>query len=115
VAVARADPPVVVEGDLLDQVGPVVAQAPAGATVVVFHAAVLAYLTPKDRRRFASLMAGLPAVWFSAEGPGALPALEPRLHSMAAPDREVFLLARGPDRLLGMADPHGSWLRWLGP
>jgi hypothetical protein len=44
VAVARTDPPLVVRGDLLDQVGPMVAQAPAGATVVVFHAAVLVYL-----------------------------------------------------------------------
>ena len=37
VEVARADPPLVLQGDLLDQVGPVVAQAPAGATVVVFQ------------------------------------------------------------------------------
>jgi hypothetical protein len=57
VELARADPPVVVRGDLLELVGPVVAQAPADATVVVFHAATLVYLPEPGRQRFAQLMA----------------------------------------------------------
>jgi hypothetical protein len=112
-AVARTDPPLVVPGDLLDQVGPVVAQAPAGATVVVFHAAALVYLPPPDRRRFAALMAELPAVWLSAEGSGVVPALAARLGRAPTPDPVVFLIGRGPSRLLALADPHGAWLRWL--
>ena len=112
-AVARTDPPLVVPGDLLDQVGPVVAQAPAGATVVVFHAAALVYLPPPDRRRFAALMAELPAVWLSAEGSGVVPALAARLGRAPTPDPAVFLVGRGPSRLLALADPHGAWLRWL--
>jgi hypothetical protein len=111
--VARADPPVVVKGDLLDEVGPVVAQAPAGVTVVVFHAATLAYLSPEDRRRFAALMVELPVVWLSAEGSGAIPDLQPELGPPQAPDWTVFQLAMGRERLLGLADPHGAWLRWL--
>jgi hypothetical protein len=113
VAVTSTDPPLVVRGDLLDQVGPMVAQAPAGATVVVFHAAVLVYLPPAGRRRFEALMAELPVVWLSAEGPGVVPALEARLGRAPMPGRSVFLVGRGPDRLLGLADPHGAWLRWL--
>jgi len=112
-AVARNDPPLVVPGDLLDQVGPVVAQAPAGATVVVFHAAALVYLPPPDRRRFAALMAELPAVWLSAEGSGVVPALAARLGRAPTPDPAVFLIGKGPSRLLALADPHGAWLRWL--
>ena len=112
-AVARTDPPLVVPGDLLDQVGPVVAQAPAGATVVVFHAAALVYLPPPDRRRFAALMAELPAVWLSAEGSGVVPALAARLGRAPTPDPAVFLIGKGPSRLLALADPHGAWLRWL--
>jgi hypothetical protein len=112
-AVARNDPPLVVPGDLLDQVGPVVAQAPAGATVVVFHAAALVYLPPPDRRRFAALMAELPAVWLSAEGSGVVPALAARLGRAPTPDPAVFLIGKGPSRLLALADPHGTWLRWL--
>ena len=111
--VARADPPVVVKGDLLDEVGPVVAQAPAGVTVVVFHAATLAYLSPEDRRRFAALMVELPVVWLSAEGPGTIPGLQPELGPPQAPDWTVFQLAMGRERLLALADPHGAWLRWL--
>jgi hypothetical protein len=112
-AVARNDPPLVVPGDLLDQVGPVVAQAPAGATVLVFHAAALVYLPPPDRRRFAALMAELPAVWLSAEGSGVVPALAARLGRAPTPDPAVFLIGKGPSRLLALADPHGTWLRWL--
>jgi hypothetical protein len=111
--VARTDPPLVVSGDLLDQVGPVVAQAPAGATVVVFHTAALVYLPPPDRRRFAALMAELPAVWLSAEGSGVVPALATRLGRGPTPGPAVFLVGRGPDQLLALADPHGAWLRWL--
>jgi hypothetical protein len=115
VELARADPPVVVRGDLLELVSPVVAQAPAGATVVVFHTAVLVYLPEAGRRRFAELMAELPAVWIWAEGPGVVASLESSLGPLRPPDEAVFLLGQGPDRLIGLADPHGAWLHWLGP
>jgi hypothetical protein len=113
VRAARADPPQVVRGDLLELVGPVVADAPADATVVVFHAAVLVYLPQPGRQRFAELMAQLPAVWISAEGPGVVPALAAALEPGQAPERAVFLLGQGPQRLVGLADPHGAWLQWL--
>jgi hypothetical protein len=115
VRIARADPPAVLHGDLLEQIGPVVAQAPADTTVVVFHAAVLVYLPQPRRQRFAELMAQLPAVWISAEGPGVIPPLEARLDRARAPDRAVFLLGLGPQQLVGLADPHGAWLQWLDP
>jgi hypothetical protein len=115
VEIARADPPVVVRGELLEQVGRVVAQAPPDATVVVFHAAVLVYLGPSGRQRFAEPMTELPAVWISAEGPGVIPPLQARLDRSPAPDRAVFLLGQGTQRLVGLGDPHGAWLRWLHP
>ena len=115
VRIARADPPEVVRGDLLEQVEAVVAQAPAEATVVVFHAAVLVYLPDQGRRRFAELMAELPVVWISAEGPGVIPPLETPLDRSRAPAGAVFLLGQGPQRLVGLADPHGAWLQWIDP
>ena len=42
-AIARREPPRVVRGDLLDDLAPLMAEAPADATLVVFHTAVLAY------------------------------------------------------------------------
>jgi hypothetical protein len=113
VGIARTDPPKVVRGDLLELVGPVVAAAPADATVVVFHTAALVYVSEPGRRRFAELMAKLPAVWISAEGPGVVPALAAGLAPGQAPERAVFLLGQGPRRLVGLADPHGAWLQWL--
>ena len=61
VRIAREDPPYLVRGDLLDELPALVAQAPAQATLVVFHSAVIAYLEPADRERFATMMAGLVA------------------------------------------------------
>jgi hypothetical protein len=115
VRIARADPPVVVRGDVLEQVEAVVAQAPTEATVVVFHAAVLVYLPQSGHRRFAALMAELPVVWISAEGPGVIPPLETRLDRSRVPSGAVFLLGQGLDRLVGLADPHGAWLQWIDP
>jgi hypothetical protein len=115
VEVARADPPQVLAGDLLELVGSVVAQAPTDTTVVVFHAATLVYLPEAGRRRFAELMAGLRAVWISAEGPGVVPGLDARLGRAPVSGGAVFLLGQGPDQLVGLADPHGAWLQWLNP
>jgi hypothetical protein len=84
VGIAQTDPPQVFRGDLLELVGPVVAHAPADVTVVVFHAAALVYLPEPGRQRFAELMAELPAVWISAEGPGVVPALAAALEPTGA-------------------------------
>ena len=58
-------------------------------------------------------LARLPAVWISAEGPGVVPALAAALEPGQAPEQAVFLLGQGPQRLVGLADPHGTWLQWL--
>jgi hypothetical protein len=49
IASARRHPPVVHRGDLLTDLPALAAQAPADATLVVYHSAVLAYVTPGDR------------------------------------------------------------------
>jgi hypothetical protein len=115
VGIARADPPVVVGGDLLELVGSVVAQAPEEATVVVFHAATLVYLPELGRQRFAQLMADLPAFWIWAEGPGVVLPPPKRLPAFPEPDQARFLLGEGSRRLVALADPHGGWLQWLNP
>ena len=48
VAIARQDPPLLVAGDLNEQFLDLAALAPADAALVVFHSAVMGYLT---RRR----------------------------------------------------------------
>jgi len=108
IATARRDPPRVHRGDLRTDLPALAAQAPADATLVVYHSAVLAYVTPKDRRRFADTVRALPAVWLSSEGPGVVPDL-PVPPYQGAP----FVLGLDGHTPLALADGHGTWLHWL--
>ena len=110
IAAARRDPPPVHRGDLLTDLPALAARAPAGATLVVYHSAALAYVAPGQRQRFADTVRGVADVWLSNEGPGVVPGL-------AVPDCEddPFVLARDGRTPLALADGHGTWLRWLAP
>jgi hypothetical protein len=108
IAAARRDPPPVHRGDLLTDLPALAAHAPAEATLVVYHSAVLAYLTPADRQRFARTVRGLPAVWLSNEGPAVLPGIPVPAHQGAP-----FILARDGQAPLALTDSHGTWLQWL--
>ncbi|WFE39066.1 DUF2332 domain-containing protein [Micromonospora sp. WMMD998] len=71
-AVAAADPPLLVRGDLVDDLPALAARAPAGATLVVFHSSVL-YQVPSARRAaFAELVRTLPGHWLANEDPAVL-------------------------------------------
>lgn len=109
-ALAADDPPQVVRGDLRTNLARLVAQAPADATVVVFHSAVLAYLPPTDRAHFAEQVTALDVTWIGYEAPGVVTAAEPLA---PAPDiGSAFLITRD-GRSVAWADPHGAWLRRL--
>ena len=113
IATARRDPPAVHRGDLLTDLPALAARAPAGATLVVYHSAVLAYVAPGLRQRFADTVRGVADVWLSNEGPGVVPGLPP-VPGLAGPDEgDPFVLARDGRTPLALADGHGTWLRWL--
>ncbi|HUY52470.1 MAG TPA: DUF2332 domain-containing protein [Streptosporangiaceae bacterium] len=107
VATARRDPPDVRRGDILTGLPGLAAQAPPDATLVIYHTAVLAYLTPADRERFAAQVRALPAVWLSNEGPGIVPG-QPIPPYRGTP----FVLARDGRTILALTDSHGTWLDW---
>jgi hypothetical protein len=111
IAIARTDPALLVRGDLNDRIGELAAQAPAGATVVVFHTAVLAYVDQAGRDSFAALMASLPVRWISNETPLTFPGI-----AASAPpppmERELTLLALDGVPL-AYATPHGQHLSWF--
>jgi hypothetical protein len=108
IAAARRDPPLVHRGDLIDDLPALAARAPAGATLVVYHSAVLAYVAPKRRRVFADLVRGLGAVWLSNEGPRVLADVP-----VEAFTGDPFVLVRNGRTPLATADGHGTWLHWL--
>jgi len=108
VAAARRDPPAVHRGDLLTDLPALAAQAPAGATLVIFHSAVLPYVAPENRGRFIDTVRELRAVWLSNEAPGMVPGISaPRCPG------GPFLLIRDGDTPLAYTDGHGAWVRWL--
>ncbi|HEX3977950.1 MAG TPA: DUF2332 domain-containing protein [Solirubrobacteraceae bacterium] len=111
VEVARADPPRIVRGDLRHDLPALAGQAPAGATLVVFHTAVLGYVhDAADRRRVAETVRALGARWIANE-PAGVVELEQPPRPGPAPGGEILLsLDRRP---LAWADPHGAWLQWL--
>jgi hypothetical protein len=105
--VARRYRPLVHRGDLLEDLPRVATAAPADATLVIFHTAVLAYVNSEKREAFAALVAELGAVWLSNEGEGVLPAVREQANGK-------FLLVRDGTELLARADPHGAWIEWVG-
>lgn len=109
--VARHHPPRVVQGDLADGLQALAATAPADATLVVFHSAVLAYVAPDHRRRFAQQVAELGAVWISNESPPVLPEVAARLDRPPPADRFLLAVDGEPVAFTG---PHGQSVDWIG-
>jgi hypothetical protein len=108
VETARRDPPRVYQGDLLTDLPGLISQAPPGATVVVFHSAVLGYVRRADRAAFAATMRALGVVWLANESPGLLPDV-----TATREDPQDFILARDGRAALALTDFHGTWLHWL--
>jgi hypothetical protein len=128
VALAAADPPRVVPGDLADDLPALAAEAPAAMPLVVTDTWVLAYVTTERRLAFVRALRRIAAdrrgpVWLiSCEGQAVLASLG--LGIGAAPDdgsgglSALSLHRFDPDGesrhdLLAECHAHGRWLRWL--
>jgi len=103
--IAARHPVDIVRADLIDAVAGLMDQAPADATLVVFHTAVLAYVDPEGRRRFADLMAAEPrATWISNEGSGVLPDVDAQVNAEVGGG--MILAVNG--RAVAVTGPHGQ-------
>ena len=111
IAVARAEPPRVVRGDLLHDLDALIAEAPSDATLVVFHSAALAYVTPRAARlRFAEALRGTRAVWISNEAPGVFPDILAQAPTPMPLSRFLLAVDGVPKAWTG---PHGQSLEWF--
>jgi len=109
-AIASAEPPLLIRGDLVDDLPALVSQAPADATLVVFHTSVL-YQVPETRRAaFCQLVRDLPGHWISVEAPDVItyPALPPEPDAML---HNVLALDGVP---LAWTRAHGQAMTWFG-
>jgi hypothetical protein len=111
--VARGDPPYLVTGDMNDKVSDLAAQAPADATLVVFHSAALTYLDPAGRARFIATVTGLPGSWIAFEDPGVIPFPDGSLPPSPDSSRSQDILALD-GRPVAYGAPHGQSLHWFG-
>lgn len=103
--IAAADPPHLVQGDLLDKIPELINDAPAGSHVIVFHSAVLNYLTLDKRQAFVELVSSFPSVtWISNEGPGVTPTVTSQVGAEVG-GKTILALNGRPVALTG---PHGQ-------
>lgn len=107
VAIARAEPPRLVVGDLTRDVPALAAEAPGDATLVIFHSAVLAYVDDAGRAAFADAVCSTGGVWLANEAPGVLPGTKAMRDGS-----HRFVLCRDGEPI-ARADGHGATLEWL--
>ena len=109
-AVAMADPPLLVRGDLAQDLPALAARAPAGATLVVFHTSVLYQVPQPQRAAFVSAVRELPGHWVANEAPLVLP----YEGLPAPPDDAAHNVLALDGRPLAWTRAHGQGLVWFG-
>jgi len=119
IAIARERPPLLVAGDLNEQLVELAGRAPADAALVVFHSAVMAYLDAGGRSRFRRTVADLAAErgchWLSNEGHTVVvqadgSSVVPEMDDARLRGRFLLLQDGQPAAITG---PHGQSLEWL--
>jgi hypothetical protein len=108
---ALQDPPTVTRGNLRRDMQAMLSAAPTGMTLVVFHTAVLAYVSPQsEREAFARTVKASGATWISNEAPEVYPDIAARVPGTRRPNR--FLLAVDGEPV-AWTGPHGQSIEWF--
>ena len=111
IGVARDVRPSVDRGNLLTDLRALAATAPADATLVIFHSAVLGYLSSRhDIDTFVSTVRELHAVWISNEAPTVLPDISAGIRYTVPRNRFLLAVDGKPVAFTG---PHGQSIDWF--
>ena len=110
-ALATTLRPRIVKGDLLsDDLDTLCAEAPKGATLVIFHTAVMMYITDLgDRQRFAERAMALCDTWICSESAGLFPAIAART-TQPPPGRFLMSVNGAP---AAWSEFYGSAIDWI--
>lgn len=113
-AVAAIQQPRVVKGSLTsDALAALCREAPTDATLVVFHTAVLAYVSDQEERRaFADVVTALCPYWICNESPRVMPDLSEGVGQPNQPGRFLLSVNRKP---VAWTEPHGAAIEWIAP
>jgi hypothetical protein len=109
-AVAAADPPLLIRGDLVTDLPALAARAPIDATLVVFHTSVLFYVPAPGRIAFADVVRELPGHWIANETPEVLEYAD----LPDPPDDSLYNVLALDGRPLAWTRPHGQSISWFG-
>lgn len=115
VAGARRNPPTIVRGDAINDLEDVIAQVPLDAHLVIWHTMVVTYFLRDERPSFFQLLSDIgrqrDLTWISGEAPGVVPDLGLDRGDNMAMGVVSFRDGEKHTDVLGIAHPHGSWLR----
>ena len=110
--IAAAQRPRVVAGSLTSDALPALCrEAPADATLVVFHTAVLGYVADQaERQNFADKVGSLCRYWISNEVPRVFPGIADHAGEPSQAGRFLLSVNRTP---IAWTDPHGAAIEWI--
>jgi hypothetical protein len=122
-ALARIDPPRVIEGNAVDVLPALVAGIDSDAALVIVNTNVMLYFSRDEQARYARLLANIGATrelfWVANEHPRLLRAvgfdapLDPSADPTGLPLAMThFRAGRRRDDVLAWVGPHGRWLDW---
>ncbi len=130
IELAKSQDVAVHQGDLVSDLPALLAEVPRDATLVVFHSAVLCYVSEEARRKFADILAETSKerdiVWISNEAPTVVPEITAVAPPTKGPrfllgrtrftkllGRTQFSQGQRQDEFLAIAHAHGAELEWL--
>ena len=112
IEIARAAPPKVRQGDLRVDLSCIAALAPKDMRLVVYHTAVLGYVSSRsDRYAFADTVRRSGAVWISNEAPSVFAEIT---GAVSTPPRTGHFLLSIDGKPVAWTGPHGQSIDWFG-
>jgi hypothetical protein len=111
IQIAAEQKPRLIKGDLRTDLAALACEAPKDVTLIIFHTAVLPYVSSAtEREEFARSVGLLCDFWIANEAPQVFPDVAKRAGG-EGPRGSFLMSVNGAPT--AWADPHGAWLDWI--